>query len=49
MRNQFSLDDKRNELNVVKDFLEKNAVELTDEEMFDDPPEEVIIYGGESE
>lgn len=49
MLNPSAHDDKRNELNEVKDFLEKNAVELTDEEMFDESPEEVIIYAGEGE
>lgn len=49
MRNQFPLDDKRNESGPVEDFLQKNAVEMMDEAMFDESPEEVIVYGDEGE
>ena len=49
MRNQFRFDDKRNESNLLKDFLEKNAVDVIDEAMYQEPPEEVIVYDGENQ
>lgn len=49
MRNQFRFDDKRNESNMLKDFLEKNAVDVIDEAMYQEPPEEVIVYDGEDQ
>lgn len=49
MRNQFRFDDKRNEANMLKDFLEKNAVDVIDEAMYQEPPEEVIVYDWEDQ
>lgn len=49
MRNQFRFDDKRNEPNMLKDFLEKNAVDVMNEAMYQEPPEEVIVYDGEDQ
>lgn len=49
MHNLFQATGTRGEPKLLKDFLEENAVELTDEDDYQEEPEEVILYGWENQ